>query len=363
MSKIEKSDSLFSLGERIWEYKVYLVLGTSFISSLFAPVAAVFGWPATIIMITSLASSSVLLLLSFCKEFCESGKLRSEKKRKDIEFEDKIRCDIITISDKRALGEITKDQAKKMIEARVAFVEEEIKAIKPIMTVLCGGDGEYSKNDYDKFYSLWKNFQPLQTNVANLLLTRAAPKIPTGEISKQTIEFLSSITDGDLEILKRQFRYVLRLPHLDVSQDLGIYNYELNKDDNLQNILLKENDLIHLESCSLRFYGDVWIGENGTRSSYYKIKGSHIIENIDSKQSWNLQIATKAENPKEQQIQFHSYTCLSQIGIEVFNLLKDELESTSPEYLNKLVEYWVKIYPTATFKLVAKTQLLEHDNT
>ncbi len=124
MSKIERSDSLFSLGERIWEYKVYLVLGMSFISSLFAPVAAVFGWPATIIIITSLSSSSVFLLFSSCKEFYESRNLRSEKKRKDIEFEDKIRCDIIGISDKCTIGEINPDQARKMIEVRVAFVKK-----------------------------------------------------------------------------------------------------------------------------------------------------------------------------------------------------------------------------------------------
>lgn len=210
-------------------------------------------------------------------------------------------------------------------------------------------------------HTLLGRFDPFSEKV-NSLIPRILEAIKNKSISKQSVEFLSSISDEDLEILKRQFRYVLRLPHLDVSQDLGIYNYELSKDDNLQNILLKENGLIHLESCSLRFYGDVWIGENGTRSSYYKINGSHVIGDIDSKKRWNLQIETKAENPKEQQIFFHSYTCLSQIGMEVFNLLKDELEPIPSEYLNKLVEYLAKLYPTVTFKLMEKTQLLENDN-
>lgn len=142
----------------------------------------------------------------------------------------------------------------------------------------------------------------------------------------------------------------------------GIYSYHLSDNDNLQNILLKEDGLIHLESCSLRFYGDVWIGENGSRSSYYKINDSHVTSDIDGKGRWNLQIGTKAENSKEQQISFQAYSCLSQIGIEIFNLLKDEIEPTSSEYLNNLVEHWSKIYPTATFKLVEKTHLLENAN-
>ena len=209
--------------------------------------------------------------------------------------------------------------------------------------------------------SLLEGLDPFSKKV-NSLIPRILEGIKNRSISKQAIVFLSSITDDDLEILKRQFRYVLCLPHLDVSQDLGIYNYDLSIDDKLQNILLKENGLIHLESCSLRFFGDVWIGENGSRSSYYKINGSHVIGDIDSKKRWNLQIETKVENAQEQQILFHAYTCLSQIGIEIFNLLKDELEPTPSEYLNKLVEYLAKLYPTVTFKLMEKTQLLENDN-
>lgn len=217
-------EALASWAQRIFGDRIFIFAGgtiLSLASSFFAPAISTFGLPATIILITGLGAITFLLLSLLWREHKENKGLRKAKEKKKVEFEDKIRCDIIVISDKCAVGEINLDQARKMIEARMAFLAEEIKEIKPVMKVLCGGDGEYSKDDYDKFYSLWKNFQPLQKNVANLLLTRAAPRIPIGEISKQAIKFLCSITDDDLETLKRQFRYVLRLPHLDVSQDLG----------------------------------------------------------------------------------------------------------------------------------------------
>jgi len=375
MSKIEKSNSLFSLGERIWKYKVYLLLGISFISSLFSHVAAVFGWPATIIIITSLVASSFLLLLSFWKEFSEGRELRNQRKRKDIEFEYRIRGDIINISDKCTIGEIRPDQAKKMIEARVTSVAEEIKEIYPIMKVLCGGD-EYSKDDYDKFYSLWKNFQPLQKNVANLLLTRAAPRIPTGKISKQAIEFLSSITDDDLDILKEQLKYVLQLPHKSpktglASNDLAIWHFE-NNELNVQDILLEENGLIHLESYHIKFYGDIWLGENDRISCHTPQDQQEVISDIDAKNLYVLQISIKEVKPKKGElvnlnvtqniaINFSAYVCLSEIGTEIFNLLKDELKPIPTKYLNELNVYWSKANPQFDLKLISKPKLITND--
>ncbi len=255
-----------------------------------------------------------------------------------------------------------------MIEARVAFVAEEIKAIKPIMKVLCGGNGEYSKDDYDKFYSLWKNFQPLQKNVSNLLLTRAAPRIPVGEISKQTIEFLSSITDDDLEVLKKQFRYVLRLPHQDTksdisSKDLAIWHFE-DSNSKIQNLLLKENGLMHLESYHIKFYGNIWVGE-ATRASTYLLKDkSDTIYDIDTRET-ALQICYKQEPVKGMivnPIVFPSYVCLSGVGMEIFNLLKDEIESPPQEYLNSVIKYWATQNSQYDFSLIEKTKLITNDN-
>jgi hypothetical protein len=318
--------------------------------------------PLTIILFTGGGAALFLIVSLLWREYKENKGIKNAKEKKNIDFEDKIRGEIIDISDQRALGKIDIDQAKKMIEVRLAFAAEEIKAMKPVMIALCGGNGEYSKDDYDKFYSLWKNFQPLQTNVANLLLTRAAPKIPTGEISKQTIEFLSSITDGDLEVLKKQFKYVLRLPHQDTktdisSKDLAIWHFE-DSNSRIQNLLLKENGLMHIESYHIRFYGDIWVGE-ATRASAYLLKDkTDVICDIDNKET-ALQICYKQEPVKGMVVNpivFPSYVCLSGVGMEIFNLLKDEIESPPQEYLNSVIKYWGTENPQYNFSLIEKTK-------
>jgi len=385
---IGKSDSWASWLQRIKEIidgdKIFWgwTLMT-FASSFIAPIKSSLELPLTIILFTGIGAAIFLIVSLLWREYKENKGLKNMKEQKNIEFEDKIRGDIIAISDKRALGEITIDQATKMIEARLAFMAEEIKAIKPVMMLLCSGDGEYSKDDYDKFYSLWKNFQPLQKNVSNLLLTRAALRIPTGEISKQAIEFLLSITDDDLEILKKQFKYVLRLPHQNPrsglsSKDLAIWGFE-NSGLSVQDILLEEKDLIHLESYHIKFYGDVWLGENARSSFHTPQIQQETIFDIDIKGLNVLQISIKEAKPQKGElvdpntiqktainktaINFPAYVCLSEIGTEIFNLLKDELEPVPSRYLSELVLYWNTANPKFDFKLNYKPKLITNDNT
>lgn len=375
MSKIEKSDSWASWFERIRETVTddktfWGGMLMSFASSFIAPIKYILGLPLTIILFTGFGAALFLIISLLWRDYKENKGLKNMKEQKNIEFEDKIRSDIIVISDKCTIGEINHDQAKKMIEARVALVAEEIKAIKPLMKVLCGSDGEYSKDDYDKFYSVWKNFQPLQKNVANLLLTRATPRIPTGEISKQAIEFLLSITDSDLEILKKQFKYVLELPHQDnlsglSSKDLVICYYQKDDGSKVQNILLKEN-VMYLQSYSIDFYGSIWHGEEGERISIINISQERDICDINNegvKKKLEVSVNNNQTVRKELYINLDVFTCLTKIGAEIYSLLKDELDSAPSEYLNNLIEYWNKKYPALNFKLVDKIKLITNDNT
>lgn len=206
-----------------------------------------------------------------------------------------MRDEIINIVVKCALKGINQSQSKDMIDARMLFANKELKnKLKPLMNGFCGGDGQYSDEEYDKFYCLWKDFQPFQKEINKLLLYKVAPKIKIKTISKQAIKFLSSITDDDLEILKEQFRYVIKIPHLNISEDLAIYNYHIDEETYSHNFLIREfKELMHLESCSIRFYGDIWVGDPGSRSSYLKAKDGHMVDSIDSQECCNLQISSK----------------------------------------------------------------------
>ena len=342
----------------------------TFASSFIAPIKSILGLPLTIILFTGAGAAIFLIVSLLWKEFNHKRELKKEEEISDI----KLNCDRAKKIDGILIRATNSKPAEQIqLYNHVMVLTRDFPEIKKQRTIevarkVCGEN--VTQEQQSTIYTLLEKYEPFRDKVNELLATKGLEAIKKNLLSKQSVEFLSSITDEDLEILKRQFRYVLRLPHLDVSQDLGIYNYDLSIDDkydlgigdNLQNILLKENGLIHLESYYLRFFGDVWIGEIDSRAGFYKINGSHVIGDIDSKKRWNLQIETKVENAQEHQILFRNYACLSQIGIEIFNLLKDELEPTPSEYLNKLVEYLAKFYPAVTFTLMEKTQLLENDN-
>jgi hypothetical protein len=215
--------------------------------------------------------------------------------------------------------------------------------------------------------TLLEGLDPFNEKV-NLLIPKILEAIKNRSISKQAIVFLSSITDDDLEILKKQFRYVLRLPHQDIksdisSKDLAIWHFEDNN-SKIQNLLLKENGLMHLESYHIKFYGDIWVGE-ATRASTYLLKyKSDVIFDIDNRET-ALQICHKQEPVKgmiANPIVFSSYVCLSGVGMEIFNLLKDEIESTPQEYLNSLVKHWEAHNSQYNFNLIEKAKLITNDN-
>lgn len=216
-------------------------------------------------------------------------------------------------------------------------------------------------------YKLLEEFDPFVEKV-NLLFPKILEAIKNNSISKQSVRFLSSITDDDLEVLKKQFRYVLRLPHQDTksdisSKDLSIWDFQ-DSNSKIQDLLLKENGLMQLESYHIKFYGDIWLGE-ATRASTYCLKDKpDTIRDIDTKET-ALQICYKQEPVKGMIVNpiiFPSYVCLSGVGMEIFNLLKDDIESPPQEYLNSVIKYWGTQNSQYNFSLIEKTKLITNDN-
>ncbi len=383
MSKIGKSDSLFSLGERIWKYKDCLVLGIGFISSFFAPVALVFGWPATIVIITSLLSSSVFLLLSFWKKFNDTREIKKEERIGDIKLNRKRAKEVDGILI-RATNSNPVEKIKFYNQAMILirdFSEIKKQTTIEIAKTICGKN--VTQEQQSTIYTLLEEYEPFRDKINKLLATKGLEAIKNNQLSKQSVEFLSSITDKDLEILKKQFKYVLQLPHQNLragltSKDLAIWRFE-NNDLNVQDVLLEETGVMHLESYHIKFYGDIWMGENARVSSHTPKNQQENLTNIDPKSLNILQINiknTKLEKNRLEQFSFQedlditskttiifsAYVCLSEIGTEVFNLLKDELEPVPSEYLNELILYWNKINPEFDLKLISESNFITNDN-
>lgn len=369
MSKIEKTDSLASLLERFWEYKAYGVIAMSFISSFFAPLISILGLPATIIIVTGLGSSSLLVLLLLWKEFNQKKEIKKEEEKSNIELNQKREEKIDGI-----LIEATNSNPTDKIKlySQVVMLARDLPEIKKQRTEeiskrICGDNATQEQKSV--IYTLLEKYEPFRDKINKLLATKVVEAIKEGSISKQSIEFLSSITDKDLEIIKEQFRYVLQLPHKDISSerssdDLAIWYFE-NNNLKVQDLLIQADNLIHLESYHIKYYGEIWLGE-GVRASYCTVQDSEkVITNIDSKDLYNLRISTK-EKPKagmvvnqiNTQIKFQAYVCLGEIGSEIFSLLKDELKETPIEYINNLVEFWSKNNQNLNFELIENQKLI-----
>lgn len=252
----------------------------------------------------------------------------------------------------------------KLIMFAALMPEDKKSLVEQVAKTRIGGNATQSQKS--AIHTLLERFEPFSEKV-NLLIPRILEAIKNKSISKQSVEFLSSISDDDLEVLKKQFKYVLRLPHQDTktdisSKDLAIWHFE-DGNSRIQNLLLKESGLMHIESYYIRFYGDIWVGE-ATRASAYLLKDkTDVICDIDNRET-ALQICYKQELVKGMivnPIVFPSYVCLSGVGMEIFNLLKDEIESPPQEYLNSVIKYWGTQNPQYNFSLIEKTKLIAND--
>lgn len=359
----------------------------TFVSSFIAPIKSILGLPLTIILFTGAGAAIFLIVSLLWKEFNHKRELKKEEESSDI----KLNCDRAKEIDGiliRATNSKPVEQIQLYNQAMILMRDfPEIKKQRTIEVArkFCGEN--VTQEQQSTIYTLLEKYEPFRDKVNEILATKGLEAIKKNLLSKQSVEFLSSITDKDLESLKKQFKYVLKIPHEDdksdvSSQDLAIWLFE-NDNTKIQNLLIRERGLFLLESYHIKFYGNVWLGE-GTRISTYILKNSlDIIDNIDSNGLFKIQIAIKEkEQPKKGQlatlhspltgsedethkskVQFAAYVCLGDMGMEIFNLLKDELEPTPSEYLNELIVFWSKANPQFDFKLISEPKLITDDNT
>lgn len=221
---------------------------------------------------------------------------------------------------------------------------------------ICGPN--VTQDQQSIIYTIFDKFEPFREKINQLLFgEKCADMIKDNKISKQTITFLSSITDGDLEILKEQFKYVNRqaaIPAYNNIRDL----FKLNERD-----------------CGdvLKFHKDIWIGEGvASRKAVldWKIKeissdGTVVIlnndyeyneENLEGNRDRNIELLKQGKfpftqigkkticiphqnKPFELRFQWLCFTQLTEIGRELYQLLQDEIKPMPDDFINNVFEY------------------------
>ena len=383
MSKVEKSDSWaswlerlqnFVVGSKIFSGGILMVFASSFIT----PITSILGLPLTVILFTGTGAAIFLIVSLLWKEFSDNREVKKKERMSDI----KLNCERAKEVDGiliRATTNSNPVERIKLYNQAIVLIRDfsEIKKQRTIeiAKTICGE--KVTQEQQSIIFTLLEKYEPFRDKINKLLATKGLEAIKNNQLSKQSVEFLSSITDKDLELLKKQFKYVLQLPHQNSrsglsSKDLAIWYFKSN-DLEIQDILLEENGLMHLESYHIKFYGDIWIGEGVRGSSHTPQSQQGIIIDIDANGLNAIQFGAKDLKPQKGElvnlnvvqktaIIFSAYVCLSGIGTEVFNLLKDELDPVPNKYLNELIVYWSKENPQFDLKLISKPKLITNDN-
>lgn len=181
----------------------------------------------------------------------------------------------------------------------------------------------------------------------NKLLKRIVEKIGKQEISYNTVQFLMSLDDKGLSILKRQFSYVLNIFTLEDNNYFIFPELLKNK--------AKEQDLFTNDSkFFLKHSAILWLGS----SSFAGIGKSLTIKSLKKDSSPRFLVGNRKigvgfrilEYIEEAKFDVNINLVLSDIGIELYNLLKEDLEFGNQDWYAEALrdylanEYSIKIY-------------------
>ncbi|NBX52446.1 MAG: hypothetical protein EBT63_02175 [Proteobacteria bacterium] len=235
-------------------------------------------------------------------------------------------------------------------------------------------DSDFTNDEFDIYREIINYIHSNRQKEVKILLKKAAKKINNQElsISKETIDFITSITDEKLETLKKIFRYVV---------GNGILKYK-----NIEQDFMKMG-FCQPRSDNIKFLGRIFVNQDAIGGKAYnnKLEAIEIVENIFIWKDLFLLILNKRttteedlknylsneENKNEfkkflenfsfkytvldeEKIKFHltklpistgiielNLACLAilnDVGVEMYSLLKDEIENYPADYLEAVVK-------------------------
>jgi hypothetical protein len=188
----------------------------------------------------------------------------------------------------------------------------------PLLSNLIATQYNLSGEAEDVIIEILKELKPNRVKV-NALFNKLIEEMKLGRVcSLQLVQFLNSITDGDLEVIKEQFRYVnlLGICYSPIAQEKLVKNFNLEFPQIWSNL--------HLS-------GDV-------------LKTNVIAYNISPSRTVNFTFKSKfciyIMNTDKKEVIVIPYICtLSNIGLELYDILEDEIPETPLDYIEDFAEH------------------------
>ncbi len=250
--------------------------------------------------------------------------------------------------DKCRSGEITKQELRQDIVLGFKFLEcfdetrqEEILRWALEIEMDIKKDSDFTNDEYDIYREIVSYLLNNRQKEVKILLKKAAKKINSQElsISKEAIDFITSITDEKLKTLKEMFRYVVGngiLEYKDVAQDFDNRGFCQPSTDNI------------------KFLGSIFVNQDSAGGKAYYQQLEAITSDrylvLDKEKikfyATKLPISTGIIT-----IKLVCLAILTDVGAEMYSLLKDEIENYPDDYLKAIVEQYKNfglVYETIT---------------
>lgn len=326
---VNKSIGLLSLCIKNWHIVSSISMS---IVGFIGAIANKIGWQFSVILgywaglITLIFCLIVIFIYKYAKLYFNNKQIKREEEQSLITSNNEAENQINIVIEKMAKNELTQEQgrAQALMFAR-NFGNIRMQNLENSLNQFCSAiypNQTLSNNQKDILYSLLEQkYKPFRMAINILVENKILPLIPQNLISKQTVNFINNITDEDLEIIKTQFMYV--------SGKKGILYYEKIIDEIMTpcNLWLTQIDMIKFQEI----WGDVFNVVTGK------------VLNVSSKTTISLSFKSnsfiKIENISNITKEIKYFITLNQIGTELYELLKDEIQNTPITYVQKCTDY------------------------
>ena len=272
----------------------------------------------------------------------EEGKQKIEARRELVsdnnkEIANSLMSNFFGIADQVIEGTMTREEAKQKIEARRELMSDNNKEIaNRLMSIFYKEKKQYTEQEYDNFISLFRAWSNrILTDTKKELIKKLMKKVDT--LSSNAILFFINIDDTELNILKQQFRFIIQ------DKNTGSILYYDGIDEYFNSHNLKARGY----GDKLKFFNDIW-----EQSLILRVKSSILKDNtLTTIVSHAHHLITAYHNlEKEQELGLSILAQLTELGFEIYNILKDEIETIPVEYLKNVVAYLQKQHPNLNIK-------------
>lgn len=202
------------------------------------------------------------------------------------------------------------------------------------MKFLCNQKDNYSIDETDNFDKLFHEcFFSIKTKDVQKLLVKAMENI--NKISKEAILFLMTLDQKSLDILKKQFQYAV------IINNFGFIVFY----DNIENDLEKLG--LNLIGCGdkLKFLNNIWIMDLNLRKcdlNLPRVQLCNVFIQLIKFNNNSLLYIKKQNIESDRIIELDIYAQLTEVGMQIFDLLKDEIDKVDKNYPDEILKYHQK---------------------